>query len=297
MSIDQTALSTHRTGLLLVAVSAVTFSTAGIFTNGVDTHAWDIIFWRGLAASGFTLCYLVFRRKLRIEALAFGRSALLATGLLAAGTAAFIPAFKLSGVANVALIYATCPFVAAALSWLFLREAPTKPVLIASAAAFFGVLLVFYDSLGGVRLAGDLLALTMTVMLAGTMVVYRARPETPAALPAALSSVVLLPIALLVSKPLLVDATEIPPLLAFGLVFALASVTLSEGARRLPSAETALLSTLEVPLAPLLAWLILSETITWPVGIGGAIVLLAVLGSQISVAWGRVADPAVGENV
>ena len=70
---------------------------------------------------------------------------------------------------------------------------------------------------------------------------------------------------------------EIVVLSGFGLVFAIASVTLAEGAKRVPSGQTALLSTLEMPLAPLLAFVVLSEvppTQTW---IGGSVILIAVL--------------------
>ena len=122
----------------------------------------------------------------------------------------------------------------------------------------------------------------MTVMMAGVMVVYRARPKTTAALPAALSSVVLLPIALVVGQPFLTPGSDQPVLVVFGLVFAIASVTLSEGARRLPSGETALLSALEVPLAPILAWLILAETPSVQVLAGGAIIMVAVIWSQVN---------------
>jgi len=59
-----------------------------------------------------------------------------------------------------------------------------------------------------------------------------------------------------------------------------ASVTLSEGARRLPAGETALLSTLEMPLAPILALIVLSETPSSTTIRGGLIVSLAVLWSQ-----------------
>ncbi|MDW3118291.1 MAG: EamA family transporter [Roseovarius pacificus] len=69
-------------------------------------------------------------------------------------------------------------------------------------------------------------------------------------------------------------------LAGFGLVFAVASVMLSEGARRLPSAETALLSTLEVPLAPVLAWAILSESPSPRALCGGALIVFAVVWSQ-----------------
>ena len=120
----------------------------------------------------------------------------------------------------------------------------------------------------------------MTLMMAGIMVIYRKYPDTTAALPAALSSVVLLPFALFYSTPSEVASNETLTLILFGLVFAVASVTLSEGARRLPPSETALLSILEMPLAPILALLVLSEAPTPQAIIGGLIILGAVLWSQ-----------------
>lgn len=54
----------HAQGVMLVVLSALVFSSAGIFTKGVETDAWGVIFWRGLAAAGFTLAYLVLRGEL-----------------------------------------------------------------------------------------------------------------------------------------------------------------------------------------------------------------------------------------
>lgn len=273
-------MNVRQHGVVLVVVSAVVFSFAGIFTKGVAAAAWDVIFWRGVAASLFTFGYLALRGDLLREMQQFGWPALLATCLLGAGTAAFIPAFKLSSVANVALIYGAAPFIAAALSWVVLREAPTRAVAIASVIAFGGVLLILSGSLRGPAWRGDLLALFMTCMMAGSMVLYRAYPETTAALPAALSSVVLLPFAAFWGDPMSVATGEFPVLLLFGLVFAVASVTLSEGARRLPSAETALLSILEMPLAPVLALVILAEWPSLGTIVGGVLIVAAVAWSQ-----------------
>ena len=86
--------------------------------------------------------------------------------------------------------------------------------------------------------------------------------------------------ALVLGEPFAAPSAELPILIGFGLVFVVASVTLSEGANRLPSGETALLSTLEMPLAPILACVILAETPTGCVLIGGAIILVAALWSQ-----------------
>ena len=128
-------------------------------------------------------------------------------------------------------------------------------------------------------LTGDLLALGMTVAMATIMVLYRAFPRTPAAGPQALSSLLLLPVAMLFGDPFAIAPQEIAVLAAFGLLFAIASVTLAEGSKRVPSGQTALLSTLETPLAPVFAFLLLAEVPGMATWLGGAAVLLAVLWS------------------
>lgn len=263
-------------------ISALIFSSAGIFTKGVIAGAWAVIFWRGLSAVIFTAGYLILRGQLKKEVAAFGRPALAITLMGASGTAAFIPAFKLTSVANVAMIWAAAPFMAAVLAWVFIGERPTRNIIIASCAAFFGVCFIVAGSFGGGNLTGDILALWMTLMMSCVMVIYRRWPETTAALPAALSSLVLLPVALIFGSPILVTASDGFILVVFGLVFAIASVTLAEGARRLPPAETALLSALETPLAPLLAFVVLLETPAKTTWLGGFVILSAVIYSQLS---------------
>ena len=76
-------------------------------------------------------------------------------------------------------------------------------------------------------------------------------------------------------------------LAAFGLLFAIASVTLAEGAKRVPAGQTALLSALETPLAPVLAFFIFAEVPSLATFLGGGLVLAAVL---ISTRNDRVPD-------
>jgi drug/metabolite transporter (DMT)-like permease len=265
---------------MLVLISALVFSSAGIFTKGVTADAWAVIFWRGLAAAVFTLGYLIVRGDLKKEIRLFNGPALAVTVVMASGTVAFIPAFKLTSVANVALIYAAAPFITAAMAWILIAERPKRIVLIASCAAFGGVCVIVAGSVGSGNLTGDLLAFWMTLMMSAAMVIYRRWPETTAALPAALSSLILLPVALILGEPISAPINELPILAVFGLVFAIASVTLSEGARRLPPAETALLSALETPLAPALAFFVLSEVPVKTTMLGGIVIFVAVIWSQ-----------------
>ncbi len=118
--------SAHARGVALVCISAIAFSTAGLFTKGVSAEAWNVIFWRGVSAAAFTFIYVVWRGGLGSEVRRFGWPAGLALLLSASGTAAFIPAFKLTSISNVSMIWATAPFLTALLAWLVLSERPSR---------------------------------------------------------------------------------------------------------------------------------------------------------------------------
>ncbi|MBZ0260163.1 MAG: DMT family transporter [Hyphomicrobiales bacterium] len=273
--------STRAAGIGLVVVSALVFSTAGLFTKGVEAAAWDVIFWRGLFAALFTTAYILRRGSFRADFIDMGYSGWAAALVGASGSAAFISAFKLTTIANVSLIYAASPLLAALLAWAWVGERLTQRVFIGCVAAFAGVAIIVSGSIGGVNLRGDLLAAWMTSTLAILVVIYRRYPNTPAAGPSVLSSLVLLPFGHALGMPFSNPLPEIATMAAFGLTFALASVTLVEGARRLPAGETALLSTLEVAFAPLLAWVVLTELPAVTTVAGGFLVLAGVVGTQL----------------
>jgi len=272
--------SSRFVGVCLILVSAAVFSSAGLFVKGVEADTWSIIFWRGLSAAVITSIFVIWRGNRQKEFQQMGCSGLAAAVVGASGTIAFIPSFKFTSIANVSLIYAAAPFVAAVIAWFWMREKPTKAVLIASFAAFAGVVLIVSGSLGAINFKGDMLALWMTIAMAGYLCIYRRYPNTPAAGPAVLMSVLLIPIGWVFGDPLSAAMDEIIIMCLFGLVFSIASVTLAEGARRLPAAETALLSALETPLAPVWAFLFFTEVPPLLTLVGGGIIFISVLYSQ-----------------
>lgn len=265
-------------GIALVLISATIFSSAGLFVKGVEASAWSIIFWRGLFAAIFTYVYVAWRGQTSREFLGMGKAGVAVAVVGASGTIAFIPSFKFTTIANVSLIWAAAPFVTAVIAWIWLRERPNRIVLISSIVAFAGVLLIVSGSLGSLHLKGDLLALWMTIAMSIYMCIYRLYPNTPAAGPAALMSIFLVPLAYVFGDPLAASFKEIAIMASFGLVFSVASVTLAEGARRLPASETALISAIETPLAPIWAFLLFTEYPAASTTIGGIIILTAVFG-------------------
>ena len=217
-------------------LSALAFSTAGLFTKGVAAPAWDVIFWRGLFSTAFLTVFIALRRRMRPEFGRMGRPGWAVAQVLAVGTAAFIPAFKLSTVANVALIYAAAPLLTAALAWAWFRERMSRRIATGCAGAAVGVAVIVGGSLEGIALRGDLLALVMTCAVALVMVIYRRFPDTPGAGPVVLSSLLLVPIAFLLGDPGAVAPREVGVLAGFGLVFAVSQVALAEG-REAPAAR------------------------------------------------------------
>ena len=48
----------RSTGSLIVAVSAIAFSTAGLFTRLISTDVWTMLFWRGLFGGLLIAAYI-----------------------------------------------------------------------------------------------------------------------------------------------------------------------------------------------------------------------------------------------
>ena len=268
----------HGLGVLLVILATVAWSTAGLFTKGLSADVWVINFWRGLFSALFILIYVIWRERGRTLACfaSLGGPGWAAATVSSAATIAFLSAFKLTTVANVVVIYATAPFIAAAIAWLWLREKASGATLVASAVALFGVAIIMSGSLGSVNLTGDLLALLMTAGMALLIVLIRRYPDSPMVPAACVSALQLTVIGWCLSEPFTVPDGELVPLIGFGLVQAVAVVMLTEGARLIPAPVAALLGALEIPLAPIWVWLFLHEIPQTLTFIGGAIVLAGV---------------------
>ncbi len=265
-------------GTALVIASAVVFSLAGVFTKLIESDAWTIACWRGLFGAIVMTVYIQWRHgSWSLGALSgLGwRGWLLATvGSLS--SLAFISAFKNTYVANVTVIYATVPFIAAAMEWGMRGQAIRPVTLVAAVASLVGVAVMVSGGVGSANLFGDGLALLMTLGMALYMVMIRTFRNTPAVLAGAASALQLFVLGWFVVDPLAVTAHDALLLVAFGVAFAVALVLLTEGAKLIPAAESGLLGSAETPLAPVFAWIILAELPPLASLVGGAIVLAAV---------------------
>ena len=280
----------RRFAVAISLAAALVFSTAGLFARSIAADSWSIIFWRALFAALFTAALAALRGEAKREFRDMGWVGLAVGVVGAAASACFIPSLRLTTIANVSLIYATSPFLAAFGAWAWYRERPRAAVMAAGGVALIGMALIVGDSLRGAHWTGDALALAMTILFSAISVIYRRFPATPAWGPSALSSFLLLAPGLAFGDPLHVAPAGILVLCLWGGLFAASSVAFSIGARHLPPGETALISSMETPLAPLWAWLAFAEAPSRAAMFGGGMILAAVVASQWGV-W-RTANPA-----
>ncbi len=268
----------QRTGLILVTIAALAWSTSGLFTRAIALDAGTILFWRGVfGALGLLVVLAVMPatgglasfRRLRGPGMAYA-------GVTALSMLLFISALLTTSVAHVAVLTATVPLVAGFLGWIVLREVPGRAAILASVAALVGVAVMVGLGTEG-TLAGDTLALVMALCMGGMILIARRYPGLPAlaatCVASGLGALSVLPFATLAigwaDMALLAGFALVNQVLGFG-AFAI-------GARHLPPMKTALVTAMDAPLAPLWVWLVFAETPSAATLAGGAIVMAAVV--------------------
>lgn len=273
------AAAPRALGPVLVLGSAVMFSFSGILTKAIDAGSWTILTWRGIVGAVGIATYVWARNRERpfreVFRLGFHGWMLAVVGGI--GSITFIVAFKNTFVANVSVIYATIPFVAALLERLILGEPIRRRTLNAAGASFVGVVIIVSGSLGSPNLDGDAVALAMVALNALYMVLIRTFKNTDAVLAGAASGPLLFVAGWFFTDPLDVSAHDAILLVVFGLVFAGATVLWIEGTQLITAAESGLFGSAETPVAIALAWIVLSETPPAASIVGAAIVLATVL--------------------
>jgi len=275
---ERAATAERTLGIVLVSASAVAFALTGVLTKSIQADPLTITCWRGLVGSILIGIYVLWRRRRSggRESLRLGWRGWLLAVEGAAASIAFIAAFKFTYVANVAVIYATSPFIAALLAFLLVREKFRPQTMVAAAVSLCGVAIMVSAGLGSGHLLGDGLALLMTAGSALYMVMVRAFRDSPVVWAGAVSAFLLFVLGWFVTDPLAISARDMVLLAVFGCSFALAAILWTEGSRLIPAAEAGLLGSAEAPFAILFAFLFLGEMPPLASVVGGAIVLCAV---------------------
>jgi len=270
-----------RLGLALVAGSALAWSFGGTIARFIHVEdSWTVVFWRALFASSFLLLFMLWRDGPRATLSMFrnmGRAGLGVAICFGIASSCFVVALQFTTVANILLTQAAAPLFAALLAWAVFGERVNLGTWLAIAAVICGVAIMVSASFSGqVSPIGDGLALVITVLFSAAIVITRHHPEVRMMPAVCLGTAMACVAAFLLSGPIAVGAADLGWLFLFGAVNLGAGLAMFvTGARLVPAALAALVSTLEPVLGPVWVWLIHGEVPVPRTIIGGAIVFVA----------------------
>jgi drug/metabolite transporter (DMT)-like permease len=270
-------------GVLLVAGSALLWSFGGAIARFITIEdSWTVVCWRSLFAAVFLIIYMLWRDGLRGTIALFsnmGLAGLAVACCFAIASTSFIVALSHTTVANILLMQAGVPLIAALMAFVLFKEKASFGTWIAILAVIAGVGIMVSESITGqVSPVGDGLSLLIALAFATATVITR-RSANVRMIPAVCLAVA---IAFCVSAMLaggyVVSMPNLAWLFAFGAINLGAGLAMfSMGARLIPAALAALVGTLEPVLGPLWVWLVHGELPSQRTLLGGGVVFAALL--------------------
>ncbi len=269
----------RRKGYLITLLGVFWLSPDALVLRLIDTDAFSIIAFRGGLAV-ITLSLILLWRDGRDALIKFlhGGWPMITIGVMyAINSAAFVYAIEKTTVADVLVILAATPLVAAILGWLFLAEIPSKMTSLAIALGGLGVTISAVGGVTGGNTIGIIAAITTTTLLAAQFTMLRYWPQVDNVAAVIVGSVMMGLIGFSFGEPLALEGTPLLLAMLLGLCLTPIAYTLvTIGPRYLSSAEVSLTMLLETALGPLWVWLVLSEKPPTTALIGGAVIVLAV---------------------
>ena len=280
-------------GLLMVFGSAAVWSIGGTIVRFISIEdSWTIVFWRGIWATSFLLGFLLVRDGMQGSWRLFcdmGKPGLAVAVCFALASTAYVVALAYTTVANVLLVQAGVPLLAALTGWILFGERIGLATWVAIAAVITGVTVMISESFTGqASPIGAILAVIVALAVTGSTVLTRRFSHvrmTPACcLGMALTVLVAAPQA----GGFAVSGVDMALLFAFGAInLGVGMALFATGVRLVPATVAALIGTLEPVLGPIGVWLVHDETPSMRVILGGTIVMGGLVGH---LAWQYLAQ-------
>ena len=278
-AVSDEAQRERRRGQLFVALAAIAWSTAGVLQRELTVDTATQLAGRALFAFFALLAFVIVLNRGRPVAAfrSMGVAGLAVAVCTAFASGLFIVALNYANVANVLFMQSVAPIAAALLAWIALGESITRRSWVAMGIAVLGVgLMVGGAGSGGVVGVGA--SLVMTLSFAVGIVITRHRREVSMAPAICLSQLLVVLAVAPFASAASVSEHDLSVLVLLGVgQMGLGLAFLTIGARLIPAAEIALITLLEVVLAPLWVWISISERPAPTAIAGGVVVILAVV--------------------
>lgn len=251
-----------------------------MFIRMADLDVWTIVAWRSAFSAATLGIYVIIRNTMASKRTTrtFGWPGVIACVVSVVAGITYIASLQWTSVANVMTVYAALPFVATAIAYLWFGERVTRRFLIAGLLAFAGVAITVGGAVGSRDLLGILAAVIMTAGFAAQLVIARRYPTIDMTMTTVLAAATCCLIALPfvhtgIPAPRQLLACALYGVLTTGIAYVLVLM----GSRLIGPGEAGFISMLDVVLGPLWVWLFFDEQVTFPVFVGGSIVLASVV--------------------
>lgn len=280
---------TYGKGVALVLGAGILWSSIGLVVRQIDeAEAASVMFWRSAGLLPVLWAFLHWRTGGRVLAglRAVGLPGFVGALGLVAAYAGAIYALQATTVANAVFLYSAAPFLAALLGWAALGERVAATTWVAMALAGAGIFVMIGGGFGGGRMDGNIAALISAAGFAVFSVSLRwghVEDSLPTVLlGGVLSMIAAFGLAAILGQTVAASARDIGISMALGAIVLTAGMALyTFGSKALPTAELTLISSIENILAPIWVWLLLGETASQSTLLGGAMVLVAVMGNAV----------------
>lgn len=281
---------TYGKGVALVLGAGALWSSIGLVVRQIDeAGAASVMFWRSAGLLPVLWAFLHWRSGGRVLAglRSVGMPGLVGALGLVAAYAGAIYALQATTVANAVFLYSAAPFFAALLGWAALGEKVPATTWAAMGLAGLGIFVMIGGGIEGGRMDGNIAALVSAFGFAVFSVSLRwghVEDSLPTVLLGGiLSMVAAFGLAPALGQTVAASGHDIAVAMALGAVVLTGGMALyTFGSKALPTAELTLISSIENILAPIWVWLLLGETATTATLMGGAMVLIAVMGNAVA---------------
>lgn len=266
----------RQRGWALAALGMFLVSTDSFFVRLADVDGWTMAFLVSILS--FPLQLLLQRFLDGGHPIArFGESprGLAMVGLLSGvSQVCFVTAVTRTDVANVVVIVASSPIMAAIVGRVFFGERTERRTWIAIFITVVGVVIVVSSSIGEANLAGDLLAMVAVLAFSINMNVWRRYPDQSRFVGLAIAALVTVAISVWFADPFGHERTVYLAAFGMGMVFnPLGRLCHTSAPRHAPASEVALFTPVETLAATAWAWMAFGEQPPVQTFVGGAVIL------------------------
>jgi drug/metabolite transporter (DMT)-like permease len=271
-------------GIALIALAALSWSTAGLFPRMVSTDVFTTLFWRSLLGGGTVLLAQALFKK-RDDLSSLWRLTWPETGMAVASSGAmvcFIAAFFYTPVADVVFIYSAFPTLTLLLSALLLRTAVRRIDVLCTLAVVCGMGVIVWGQTSLHNLLGAGLSLAATLLFALITIGIKRFPQAEMVKVTYMGAF----IAALAMAPFSTFGSTSTHDLVWLWLYGFLNVAVGFGlyllgVRRIKAVLASLVCMIEIPLAPLWVYALFGEQVSQQSLIGGGVIVLAVLANVL----------------